>query len=154
MAIHQMLPDFSYGDAIGNDVLGIQKVLRGWGLDSEIYAQHVHPELAGSARPYWEYREVSGFNRLLIFHFSIGSEVSEFVRRLPDRKILIYHNITPPHFFRGINPEVERRCALGIEELKLLAPYFDLGLGVSEFNRQELEKAGSKRRRLAHFFGF
>jgi hypothetical protein len=67
------------------------------------------------------------------------------VRRLPDRKILIYHNITPPHFFRGINPEVERRCALGIEELRLLAPYFDLGLGVSEYNRQELEKVGFKK---------
>ncbi len=143
--IHQLLPDFSYGDAIGNDVLGIQKVLRSWGLDSEVYAQHVHPKLAGVARPVWEYREVSGFNRVLLFHFSIGSEVSEFVRRLPDRKILIYHNITPPHFFRGINPEVERRCALGIEELKLLAPYFDLGLGVSEYNRQELEKAGFKK---------
>ena len=143
--IHQILPDFSYGDAIGNDVLGIQKVLRSWGLDSEIYAQHVHTKLAGVARPVWEYREVSGFNRVLLFHFSIGSEVSEFVRRLPDRKILIYHNITPPHFFRGINPEVERRCALGIEELKLLAPYFDLGLGVSEYNRQELEKVGFKK---------
>ena len=151
-AVHQMLPDFSYGDAIGNDVLGIQKVLRGWGLDSEIYAQHVHPQLAGSARPYWEYQEVSGFNRLLIFHFSIGSEVSEFVRRLPDRKILIYHNITPPHFFRGINPEVERRCALGIEELMLLAPYFDLGLGVSEYNRQELEKAGFQKTGVLSIF--
>ncbi|MCU0579659.1 MAG: glycosyltransferase family 4 protein [Desulfobacterota bacterium] len=143
-AIHQILPNFSYGDAIGNDVLGIQKVLRNRGLDSEIYAQHIHPRLAGSARPYWEYREISGFNRVLIFHFSIGSELTEFVRRLPDRKILIYHNITPPHFFRGINPEVERRCALGLEELKLLAPHFDLALGVSEYNRRELERAGYK----------
>jgi glycosyltransferase involved in cell wall biosynthesis len=144
-AVHQLLPDFSYGDAIGNDVLGIQKVLRSWGLDSEIYALHVHPKLAGTARPVWEYREVSDFNGLLLFHFSIGSEVSEFVRRLPDRKVLIYHNITPPHFFRGINPEVERRCALGLEELKLLAPHFDLGLGVSEYNRQELIGAGFKK---------
>ena len=32
-AVHQLLPDFSYGDAIGNDVLGIQKVLRSWGLE-------------------------------------------------------------------------------------------------------------------------
>jgi glycosyltransferase involved in cell wall biosynthesis len=144
-AIHQLLPNFSYGDAIGNDVLGIQKVLRSWGVDSEIYAQHIHPKLAGVARPVWEYREMSGFNRVLLFHFSIGSEVSEFVRRLPDQKILIYHNITPPHFFRGINPEVERRCALGLEELKLLAPHFDLALGVSEYNRQELERAGCKK---------
>ena len=144
-AIHQLLPNFSYGDAIGNDVLGIQKVLRSWGVASEIYAQHIHPKLAGVARPIWEYREMSGFNRVLIFHFSIGSEVSEFVRRLADRKILIYHNITPPHFFRGINPEVERRCALGLEELKLLAPHFDLALGVSEYNRQELERVGFKK---------
>ncbi|MBI5585436.1 MAG: glycosyltransferase family 4 protein [Deltaproteobacteria bacterium] len=144
-ALHQILPDFSYGDAIGNDVLGIQRVLKSWGLDSEIYAQHVHPKLAGAARPYWEYREESGFNRVLLFHFSIGSEVSEFVRRLPDRKILIYHNITPPHFFRGINPEVERRCALGLEELKRLAPAFEMGWGVSEYNRRDLEQAGFKK---------
>jgi glycosyltransferase involved in cell wall biosynthesis len=144
-SIHQMLPDFSYGDAIGNDVLGIQKVLRGWGYDSEIYAQHVHSKLIGSARPFQEYKEISHPDNLLIFHFSIGSELSEFVKRLPDRKILIYHNITPSHFFKGINAEVERRCEWGYEELKKLAPYFDLALGVSDFNRQELERAGFRK---------
>ena len=142
IAIHQILPDFSYGDAIGNDVLGIQKVLKDWGHDSEIYAQHVHSKLSGVARPFWEYKEVSRPENILIFHFSIGSEISEFVKRLSDRKILIYHNITPPHFFQGINAEVERRCAWGYEELKKLAPHFDLALGVSEFNRQELSRAG------------
>jgi glycosyltransferase involved in cell wall biosynthesis len=142
MAIHQMLPDFSYGDAIGNDVLGIQTVLKDWGYDSEIYAQHIHPKLIGAARPFLEYRETSRPDGLLIFHFSIGSELSEYIKRLPDRKVLIYHNITPSHFFRGINAEVERRCAWGVEELKKLAPYFDLALGVSEFNRLELERAG------------
>ena len=142
ISIHQILPDFGYGDAIGNDVLEIQKVLKAWGYDSEIYAQHVHSKLSGVARPFWEYKEVSGPDKILIFHFSIGSELSEFVRRLPDRKILIYHNITPPHFFKGINAEVERRCAWGYEELKKLAPHFDLGLGVSDFNRQDLERAG------------
>jgi glycosyltransferase involved in cell wall biosynthesis len=144
-SIHQMLPDFSYGDAIGNDVLEIQKVLQGWGYKSEIYAQHVHPKLTGSARPFEEYKEISGPEQLLIFHFSIGSELSEFVKRLPDRKILIYHNITPPHFFTGINAEVERRCAWGYEELRRLAPHFDLALGVSDFNRQELERAGFRK---------
>jgi L-malate glycosyltransferase len=34
---------------------------------------------------------------------------------------------------------------LGLEELKLLAPAFDLALGVSEYNRQELERANFKR---------
>jgi glycosyltransferase involved in cell wall biosynthesis len=145
LSIHQMLPDFSYGDAIGNDVLGIQKVLRDWGYDSEIYAQHVHSKLTGAARPFQEYKDVSHRDKILIFHFSIGSELSEFVKRLPDRKILIYHNITPSHFFKGINAEVERRCDWGYEELKKLAPYFDLALGVSDFNRQDLERAGFRK---------
>jgi glycosyltransferase involved in cell wall biosynthesis len=145
ISIHQMLPDFSYGDAIGNDVLGIQKVLRGWGYDSNIYAQHIHAKLTGAARPFREYKEVSHPDKLLIFHFSIGSELSEFVKRLPDRKILIYHNITPSHFFKGINTEVERRCEWGYEELKKLAPHFDLALGVSDFNRRDLERAGFRK---------
>ncbi len=145
VSIHQMLPDFSYGDAIGNDVLGIQKVLKGWGYDSEIYAQHVHSKLSGIARPFWEYKEISHSENILIFHFSIGSELSEFVKRLSDRKILIYHNITPPHFFQGINAEVERRCAWGYEELKKLAPHFDLALGVSDFNCRELSRAGFQK---------
>ena len=145
ISIHQMLPDFSYGDAIGNDVLGIQKTLRDWGYESEIYAQHVHSKLSGSARSFREYKEISHPDTILIFHFSIGSELSEFVKRLPDRKILIYHNITPSHFFKGINAEVERRCEWGQEELKKLAPHFDLALGVSDFNRQELERAGFRK---------
>ncbi|MFH0786664.1 MAG: glycosyltransferase family 4 protein, partial [Pseudomonadota bacterium] len=144
-SLHQMLPDFGYGDAIGNDVLEIQKVLKGWGYDSEIYAQHVHPKLRGVARPFGEYKKISAPQNVLLFHFSIGSELSEFVKRLPDRKILVYHNITPPHFFKGINAEVERRCAWGVEELKKLAPHFDLALGVSEFNRRELERAGFRK---------
>lgn len=144
-SIHQMLPDFGYGDAIGNDVLEIQKVLKAWGYKSEIFAQHVHSKLTGVTRPVGEYKDISKSDQLLIFHFSIGSELSEVVKRLPDRKILIYHNITPPHFFKGINSEVERRCAWGYEELKKLAPHFELALGVSEFNRQELERAGFRK---------
>jgi glycosyltransferase involved in cell wall biosynthesis len=145
IAVHQLLPDFGYGDAIGNDVQQIQRSLREWGYTSEIFAQHVHSKISSLARPFWEYKEVSRPEGLFLFHFSIGSEVSEFVKRLPDRKILIYHNITPPHFFRGINAEVERRCAWGYEELKKLAPYFDLALGVSEFNQQELDRVGFRK---------
>jgi len=144
-ALHQMLPDFSYGDAIGNDVLNIQKVLRGWGHPSDIYAHHVHAKLAGTARPYGEYLKAGGPDQALLFHFSIGSELSEFVKRLPDRKILIYHNITPPQFFKGFNAEVERRCAWGYEELKKMAPHFELALGVSDFNRRELEGLGFRK---------
>ena len=45
MNVHQMLSALSYGDAIGNEALRIQSILRGRGYDSEIFAEAVHPEM-------------------------------------------------------------------------------------------------------------
>ena len=37
--IHQVLATLGYGDAIGHEVLGIQRVLRGQGYESEIFVE-------------------------------------------------------------------------------------------------------------------
>ena len=42
---HQVLATLSYGDAISNEVLGIQDVLRRAGYDSRIYIQTVDSRL-------------------------------------------------------------------------------------------------------------
>ncbi|MBI4011866.1 MAG: glycosyltransferase [Candidatus Rokubacteria bacterium] len=141
-AVHQLLPNFDCGDAIGNDVLALRAQLRGWGYASDVYAQYIHQELGGDARFYTRYREVSAPENVLLFHFSIGSELTSFFAGLPDRKVVIYHNITPPEYFVGVNTRVADRCRRGRWELGRLARVTDLALGVSEFNRQELEAAG------------
>jgi glycosyltransferase involved in cell wall biosynthesis len=144
-AVHQLVPNFDYGDAIGNHVRALRTLLRGWGYASDVYAQYMHPELARDARFYTRYRDVSDPGNVLLFHFSIGSEVTSFFAGLPDRKVVIYHNITPPEYFVGINARVADRCRRGRWELGRLAAVTDLALGVSEFNRQELEAAGFRR---------
>ena len=144
-AVHQLVPNFDYGDAIGNHVRALRALLRGWGYASDVYAQHIHRELARDARFYTRYREVSDPANVLLFHFSIGSEVTSFFAGLPDRKVVIYHNITPPEYFVGVNARVADRCRRGRWELGRLARVTDLALGVSEFNRQELEAAGFRR---------
>ncbi|WP_067047735.1 glycosyltransferase family 4 protein [Methanofollis ethanolicus] len=140
MKIHQILPSFSPGDAIGNEVLLMRDLLRSWGYESEIFAQNISPAMR--ARPYREYEWESSPDNLLIYHFSIGSEVSDFVRGLPDKKVLIYHNITPSHFFCGINDTLVFLLEKGREELKSLSGDFDLAVADSEYNRIELERAG------------
>jgi glycosyltransferase involved in cell wall biosynthesis len=62
--------------------------------------------------------------------------------RLASRRVLIYHNITPPEFARGVNRRMERECRLGREQLRTLAPRTELAIGVSEYNRRELEEMG------------
>jgi L-malate glycosyltransferase len=142
MEIHQILPTISPGDAIGNEVMEIKRVLNEWGYKSEIYAQNIHPKI--NAKKYTEYKKVSSRENILIFHFSIGSEVSEFVTKLPDKKIMVYHNITPPEYFIGVNETLVNLLENGKKELRSLVDHIDLAVGVSEFNRLELQEMGFK----------
>jgi glycosyltransferase involved in cell wall biosynthesis len=144
-AVHQLVPNFDYGDAIGNHIRGLRGLLRGWGHASDVYAQYVHEKLAPEARFYTRYRDVSHPDNVVLFHFSIGSEVTSFFAGLPDRKVLVYHNITPAEYYVGVNARVADRCRRGRWELGRLARVTDLALGVSEFNRRELEAAGFRR---------
>ncbi len=141
-AVHQMLPDFSYGDAIGNDVLAIQKALRSWGFASDIFAEHVHPKLRHKSRPWQEYASGAKALDVLIFHFSIGHGLAELLPTLPGRKVLRYHNITPAEFLEELSPDAARRSRLGRRQLPALAQAVELGLGVSDYNCAELAEAG------------
>ncbi len=144
LQIHQILPTLGHGDAIGNEVLEIRAILRKWGYKSEIYAQHVHPKLANIIKLWLDYKKVSSSDNILIFHFSNGSDVSRFVKSLPDKKIIIYHNITPPEYFKDINDTLFFILRNGRKELKELAEITDLALGDSEYNRKELVELGFK----------
>jgi glycosyltransferase involved in cell wall biosynthesis len=143
--VHQLLAALSYGDAIGNEALAIQRQLRAAGHDSDIFAEIVHPRVAHLARPLWEYREVSSPDTVCVFHFSIGSAAGRLIHHAPDRLVVVYHNITPAHFFLGFHPHLAGLCHHGRRELAAFAPRAELGLGDSEFNRRELEEAGFAR---------
>lgn len=144
LQIHQILTSISYGDAISNDVLEIKNILDSWGYESKIFSRHIHPKFVQFTQFFTEYQKYSSPENILIFHFSIGSEVSEFVKTLPDKKIIIYHNITPHKYFEGINDTLVQLLKDGRRELKEFAGIVDLALGDSEYNRRELEELGFK----------
>jgi glycosyltransferase involved in cell wall biosynthesis len=137
-----MLSALSYGDAIGNEALRIQTILRSRGFESEIFAEAVHPEMSGLARKLWDYREISSPENVLILHFSIGAGVSTYAYHLPDPLMLIYHNITPAHWFTEFHPHLVGLCHHGRRELAAFSKRIRLALGDSEFNRSELEAMG------------
>jgi glycosyltransferase involved in cell wall biosynthesis len=61
---------------------------------------------------------------------------------LPGARVLCYHNVTPPEFFAAYDPGLTRLTVEGRRELGTLVGRVDLALGVSEFNREELDAAG------------
>jgi len=143
--VHQVLAALSYGDAIGNEAIAIQKRLRAAGFESDIFAEGVHPRMAHLARPLWQYAQVSSPETVCLFHFSIGSAAGRLIFHAPDRLVAIYHNITPAHFFLGFHPHLAGLCYHGRRELSAFAPRTELALGDSEYNRRELEVAGYAR---------
>ena len=147
MKINQLLPGFGSGDAISNYALQLQAILRGWGHESEIYCErrHVGPTEERLCRDCRLYPAPGDPFDIALYHSSIGSELTELFRRLKGHRVLIYHNITPHAWFQGIHEEKARSLWEGREELKRLAGVPDLALGVSEFNRRELEAFGFAR---------
>ncbi|MGE3277587.1 MAG: glycosyltransferase family 4 protein [Vicinamibacterales bacterium] len=141
-AVHQVLATLGYGDAIGHEVLGIQRVLRAAGYDSEIFCETADPRLEELTVDYLDLPDASHPDNLLIHHFSIGSRASRIAYALPDRMALVYHNITPPQYFIDVHEVLVQQCFLGRRELGFYASRCDIGLGDSEYNRQELEALG------------
>jgi L-malate glycosyltransferase len=140
--VHQVLATLGYGDAIGHEVLGIQRVLRAAGYDSDIFVETADHRLESLTRDYRQLIDFSHADNLLLHHFSLGSRASRTAFALPDRMALIYHNITPPEYFIGIHRTLARQCFRGRRELQAYASRSDLALGDSEFNRQDLEALG------------
>jgi glycosyltransferase involved in cell wall biosynthesis len=144
-AVHQVLATLGYGDAIGHEVLGIQRVLRQAGYESDIFVETADRRLEPVTRDYRELIDASQPGNLLLHHFSIGSKASRTAYALPDRMALIYHNITPPEYFVGVHRTLARQCFRGRRELLAYVDRCDLALGDSEFNRQDLEGLGFPR---------
>lgn len=144
MDVHQFAASLSYGDAISDEMLEIQSVLREKGFRSEIFVKMFDPKSAKYIKDYREYKKSSSPKNVVIFHFSIGSAVSKLFFRVPDKKMMIYHNITPHEFFVDSHRVLARECYKGRLEINLFVDKVDLAVGDSEFNRQELEAVGYK----------
>lgn len=141
-SVHQVMESCSYGDAIGNMALDHRNELREAGFKSEIYAVRIHHLLSGKVKTIPQLQEDISKDDVLIYHFSIGSEVSKLIHTLPNRLVLHYHNITPAEFFRKFHDVLMRQCALGREELKGFVKRTDLALASSGYDRQELISYG------------
>ena len=144
-AVHQVMATLGYGDAIGNEALGIRQVLRDAGYASEIYVETAETRLEDLTVDYRDLPEQTAADDILIHHFSIGSRASRIAFALPARMVLVYHNITPPSYFIGVNPTLVQQCWMGRRELRAYTDRCDLALGDSEFNRRELADIGFTR---------
>jgi hypothetical protein len=65
-AVHQVLATLGYGDAIGHEVLGIQRVLRAAGYESAIFVETADERLEDLTTDYRNLIEASHPDHLLL----------------------------------------------------------------------------------------
>ncbi|MEW6369112.1 MAG: glycosyltransferase [Acidobacteriota bacterium] len=138
--VDQWLPALHRGDAIGDSAFHIRDHLRCRGFQSNLYALTVDRGVDGLPMDAFD-----GSADAVILHFALPSPLSERLRHFPGRRAIIYHNITPAHYFEPYSHKLARMCTAGRMEITTLVEFVDLALADSEYNRLELDVMGFRR---------
>jgi glycosyltransferase involved in cell wall biosynthesis len=146
---HLVAATLDQNDAVSNDVFGMRDTLRQAGWEARLYAEHIATGLAGQVLPASHFCRDLGFEDVLIYHHSIHWEPGDSLyTRANCRRIIKYHNITPPEFFADYSHVLQESCAEGRQQTgRLVSQGADLYLGDSAFNLQDLLQAGADRSR-------
>jgi glycosyltransferase involved in cell wall biosynthesis len=142
-ALHQFLPVFAAGDAIGNHVLRIRDTLRAAGYDSDIYADDIHPPMRRHARHFLKFTAPpDGRGVHLLYHLSTGSRMAAWLAEQPVPLAVDYHNITPAEYFDRWQPAAAEVARVARAEMRRLASSTAYGLADSTYNALELTDEG------------
>lgn len=146
MRIIQILTNFTFRDAITNDVIAINETLRKAGYSTEIMAVKEETEDSALTKPL----NLSSIKSqdLIIFHKSTGDALTKKIAGLSCKKVMIYHNITPAKFFLPYDFVMAGVLWMGKRQLKKYIRYFDYGWGDSNYNCKELISAGMDRSKV------
>ena len=142
MNVVQILPTVSYGDAVSNDAVAIAKVIEDMGYKTGIYAENVDTRLSDPLVHKIERLPRLRDSDIVIFNHSTGTELCYKLPELKGRKMMIYHNITPPQFFDNYSISARDLTRYGYEGTKYLSDKIEYVMADSEYNAEDLRKMG------------
>ena len=139
VTIHQFAISVSIGDGISNGMFLTRKLLRQAGVKSDIYCIRPTDDLQGDVFCMDDY--LPGSADALLIHHGIGNPVEGWLRDLPERKFMVFHNITPGELFP---PEhaIQPMLAHGWEQVESWRHWLTGSIADSTQNLQELLKRG------------
>src|SRR5439155_99254 len=105
---HQLAPTIAYGDAVGNDCFELQRLYWSRAVRSNLFAAEAKPEVRQFVQPWRDVERLPVDGTSLQVHISMGNDSLWDVARLPHRKTVIYHNITPATYFAGLHEHARR----------------------------------------------
>lgn len=144
MRILQLLPTIAAGDAVSNDAVAIDKVLRSMGYKTEIFAENIDKRLPSGTACHISRMPRLTQNDTVLYHLSTGTEINFSLGKMKAKKGVIYHNITPSYFFLPYNGDLTELLDYGRKGAAYLADKVDFCMADSEYNKKELLELGYK----------
>jgi glycosyltransferase involved in cell wall biosynthesis len=144
--VHQILSSAGPYDAVSVQARLWRELLTRQGFGGGDHAAAIDPRARDGFRPIEEVDSRPG--DLLVLRYSAYSPRLLPLLERPERKLLVYHNVTPPGYFWNHHPGVAVACAVGRAQLPLFAAAADVCAADSAFNAAELREAGARETRV------
>ena len=143
-SIYQFVAGFRSGDAISNAALMMRDVFRKWGCRTEILARPstISVDRKSDSRDIYEAVPEITPDDIAVLHLSIGNPVNIIFRNLKCRKVIVYHNVTPSHYFSVLDSSLAADLEEGRRHVAMLAGTAALNIADSSYNAAELTTAG------------
>jgi glycosyltransferase involved in cell wall biosynthesis len=151
MRIAMLVPGLAPYDAVSNDTLGMTAALRAQGHEVAVFAPHWR-DVAEDVQPHAAIGDwIRGEDDVVVYHYCIGWDFAlDLFRRTKARRVVRYHNITPPEFFAGWSEGYVAACTAGRAEIDAYAALgCELYLGCSPFNLEDFIGRGVDPSRCA-----
>jgi glycosyltransferase involved in cell wall biosynthesis len=139
--VHQVLSSAGPFDAVGGQALRWQRLLEPLGLAGGLYSDIIDPRSKGMFKPIGTLDPAA--DDLLVIRYSAYRPALEALLELPQRKLLVYHNVTPPRYYWRHHPGVAVACAVGRDRLPRFAHAARVSTADSAFNARDLERVGA-----------
>lgn len=138
----QIVSSLNFGDAVGNDVLAINRALTEAGYATGIFAKAIHKKIHEPKAYLIDMLPELTPDDIVIYHYAAADEYQELIESLEAKVVLRYHNVTPPTFFAGYDEIAEKVTSEGLRQIEAMKDAIDYGLTVSEFNKSDLQNMG------------
>lgn len=117
--IHLLVSDLYRGDAIGNFVSAVRRMLLRRGFDAPVYAER-YDDVFTDVLSYEFFFATVRSSDVLFYQLSNRDPALPAIMAVPCRKVVYYHNITPGIFFAPYSLETAASLEAGRADLSLV----------------------------------
>lgn len=146
--LYQVITNLDYGDAASNFALLLNKSLRELNYQTDIFYQNKSSQFLSKFSHISSVKKINTADNTILFHYSIGSEITEIIKSLKCKIIIYYHGITPPEYLIKFSDKFYILSKKGQDDLLSIKDRVDVALTSSPFLKEELTQLGFKDVRI------